>query len=424
VTSAHPSGTSRAEPSRDDLAAVLREATGVVVASLVHAFGDLDLAEEVFQEAALAAAETWPRDGLPRSPGAWLNRVAQRKALDRLRHERMKSRREPEIAAEEDRRRAEAACAERADDDAVPDERLRLLFTCCHPTLAEDARIALTLRTLGGLTADEVASAFLVPEATMAKRLVRAKSKIRGARIPYRVPTAADLPERLDSVLAVLYLIFNQGWSRAETAASSGLCAEAIRLARIVVALLPGAAEAEGLLSLLLLHQARRAARVVDGVWVPLEQQDPSRYDWRDARAGLAVLRAALARDTLGPYQIQAAISALHLESTTGKPRWDEIAGLYATLESIAPSDVVVLNRSVAVARAEGPAAGLRLLDALAHGGAGRLDAYQPYHAARADLLRRLERRAEAADAYRRALALTAGEPERRYLAERLAEIG
>jgi RNA polymerase sigma-70 factor (ECF subfamily) len=290
--------------------------------------------------------------------------------------------------------------------------------------LAEDARIALTLRTLGGLTADEVASAFLVPEATMAKRLVRAKSKIRGARIPYRVPTAADLPERLDSVLAVLYLIFNQGWSRAETAASSGLCAEAIRLARIVVALLPGAAEAEGLLSLLLLHQARRAARVVDGVWVPLEQQDPSRYDWRDARAGLAVLRAALARDTLGPYQIQAAISALHLESTTGKPRWDEIAALYATLDSIAPSDVVVLNRSVAVARAEGPAAGLRLLDALAHGGAGRLDAYQPYHAARADLLRRLERRAEAADAYRRALALTAGEPERRYLAERLAEIG
>jgi RNA polymerase sigma-70 factor (ECF subfamily) len=404
---------------------VVREEAGVVLASLVAAFGDLDRAEEAFQEAALAAAEAWPRAGTPERPGAWLLTVARRKALDRLRHERMRSGKEDEIATEERNRLDEAAAeAPTADTEAaIPDERLRLLFTCCHPALAEDARIALTLRTLGGLDLAEVASAFLVPEATLAKRLARAKTKIRDAKIPYRVPDASALPERLASVLAVLYLIFNQGWSSAEHAATSSLCREALRLTRILTVLLPEEAEARGLLALLLLHHARRDARVVDGVFVPLEEHDPSRWDEADLREGMVALQSAVERGPIGVYQLQASISALHVESRLGVPRAAEIAALYATLEALAPSDVVALNRAVAIARVDGPEAGLERLDVLFARGGARLESYQPYHAARADLLRRAGRRRDAAAAYRRAIDLTSGLPERRYLARRLAEV-
>jgi RNA polymerase sigma-70 factor (ECF subfamily) len=342
----------------------------------------------------------------------------------------MRSRKEPELAADERDRREDAALAAStgalagtipADAD-IPDERLRLLFVCCHPALGEDARIALTLRTLGGLGVAEVASAFLLPEATLAKRLVRAKTKIREARIPFRVPDASALPERLSSVLAVIYLVFNQGWSHAELAATSSLCLEAIRLARIVAALLPDEPEARGLLALLLLHHARRDARVVDGEFVPLDEQDPSRWDAGDLRAGGSELRAALAHGRIGPYQLQASISALHVESRFGVSRAPEIAALYAKLEELAPSEVVALNRAVAVARVDGPAAGLALLDRVEARAGDRLASYQPYHVARADLLRRAGREGEAAAAYRRAIALTTGGPERRYLEDVLAE--
>jgi RNA polymerase sigma-70 factor, ECF subfamily len=409
---------------RDDtLARIVREEAGVVLASLVATFGDLDRAEDAFQEAALAAAEAWPQAGLPDRPGAWLLAVARRKALDRLRHERMRAGKEDEIAAFERNRHADEVDREEGDIATIPDERLRLLFTCCHPALAEEARIALTLRTLGGLAVAEVASAFLLPEATLAKRLARAKKKIREAGIPYRVPHGSELPARLASVLAVIYLIFNHGWSSAEHAATSSLCREAIRLARILVALLPEEPEPRGLLALLLLHHARRDARVVDGVFVPLEEHDPARWDDADLRDGLAELASALERGAIGPYQIQASISAMHVDGRRGASRVEEIAALYATLEELAPSHVVALNRAVAVARVEGPEAGLRSLEALAIRAGADLESYQPYHAARADLLRRAGRTRDAATAYRRAIDLTAGTPERRYLAARLAEV-
>lgn len=395
----------------------------MVLASLIATLRDFDRAEDAFQEATVVAAEVWPRDGVPDKPAAWLTTVARRKALDRLRHEQMRATKETEIADDELLRRAERefAAGEAAED--VADERLRLIFTCCHPALAEEARVALALRTLGGLSVDEVASAFLVPRATMAKRFMRAKQKIRDAGIPYRVPAAAALPERLGSVLAVLYLIFNQGWSSAAHAATSDLCREAIRLARAVASLLPDHPEAMGLLALMLLHHARRDARVVDGAWVPLGEQDPSRWDEDEIRDGLGVLRAAAAHRALGPYQIQAAISALHIESRVGESRVHEIVSLYATLEALVPSPVVTLNRAVAVARAEGAAAGLQILEALAAECGDSLDAYQPFHAARADLLRQLDRRREAATAYRKAILLATGEPERRHLSALLAAL-
>jgi RNA polymerase sigma-70 factor, ECF subfamily len=283
----------------ESLTRVVREEAGVVLASLISTLRDFDRAEDAFQEAVVAAAEVWPRDGIPQKPAAWLTTVARRKALDRLRHEQMRAAKESEIADDELLRHAEREFAAGAEAEDVADERLRLIFTCCHPALAEDVRVALALRTLGGLSVDEVANAFLVPRATMAKRFMRAKQKIRDANIPYRVPDADALPERLGSVLAVIYLIFNQGWSSAAAAATSDLCREAIRLARAVASLLPAHPEAKGLLALMLLHHARRAARVVDGDWIPLDEQDTSRWDADEIREGVALLRDAFAQRAL-----------------------------------------------------------------------------------------------------------------------------
>jgi len=414
------------EVSRESLDAIVRGEAGLVLASLIASFGDFELAEDAFQDAVTAALERWPRDGPPQSPAAWLTVVARRRVLDRLRHQAMRTDKAAALQASEELRRAELAAAE--VDDSVPDERLRLLFTCCHPALSTEARVALTLRTLGGLSTEAVARAFLLPVATLAKRLERAKRKIRDARIPYRVPPETEWTARLDSVLAVLYLVFNEGYSAtdAEVEARRALCEEAIRLARLLAAVLPREGEAHALLALMLLHDARRDARLgPDGVFVPLDEQDRRRWQADELLEGLAALRAAAACAGRGPYQVQAAIAAAHAVTPNGADTpWQILAALYAELEVLAPSPVVRVNRAVAEGRARGPAAGLGLLSALEGWDAARpLAAYQPYHAARADLLRRAGRVEEAAAEYRTALELCRGEPERRFLARRLAEM-
>jgi RNA polymerase sigma-70 factor (ECF subfamily) len=413
------------EASREALAAIVRDEAGLVLASLIASFGDFALAEDALQDAVAAALERWPRDGVPERPAAWLTVAARRRALDRLRRRAMHAGKAEALRASEALRRAELATREA--DDAVPDERLRLLFTCCHPALAAEARVALTLRTLGGLSTEAVARAFLLPVPTLAKRLERAKHKIRDAKIPYRVPPASEWPERLGSVLAVLYLIFNEGYgaSDAEPEARRALCAEAIRLARVLAALLPHEGEAQALLALMLLHDARRDARLgPDEGLVPLDEQDRRRWRRDELREGLAALRAAAAGPGRGAYQVQAAIAAAHALAPSGaETPWSTIAALYAELEALAPSPVVRVNRAVAEGRARGPEAGLALLAALEGEGASLLADYLPYHAARADLLRCAGRRAEAAAAYRSALALCRSAPERRFLAERLAAL-
>ena len=402
-----------------DLERVFREESGVVLAALIARFGDFDLAEDAFQEAVEIALERWPRDGVPERPGAWLTTTARRRAVDRLRHENMRRSKEDALRDDE-RERREKGEAEEAMPVDVPDERLRLVFTCCHPALAQEARIALTLRSLCGLSTADVARAFLVPEATMAKRLVRAKKKIRDARIPYRVPDARDLPERLVSVLAVVYLVFNQGWSETEGGDAEALCEDAIRLARVLARLLPDEPEVLGLLALVLFSDARRPARVVDGTWVPLEVQDRSLWRWSAIREALGILSRALDMRRPGPYQLQASISALHAESRgVDDVRWTEIAVLYARLAELQPTPVVALNRVVAVGRSEGPKAGLALLEKI-RPAETLLESYAPWHAARADLLERAGHREEAATALRRALELTRATPERRHLAHRL----
>jgi RNA polymerase sigma-70 factor (ECF subfamily) len=411
---------------RDELERVFREESGIVLAALIAALNDFDLAEDAFQAAVETALERWPRDGIPSNPAAWLTTTARRRAVDRLRHRQMRSGKQEELRLEETIRRS-AGCDEEGDDAMmapVADERLRLIFTCCHPALAEEARVALTLRTLGGLSTDDVARAFLVPEATMAKRLVRAKRKIRDARIPYRVPGPELLPERLQAVLAVLYLIFNRGWSGADDDEARALCDEAIRLSRVLLRLIPGEPEVSGLLALMLLHDARSNARVVDGRWVPLEQQDRGRWGWSSIREGQRILKAALGERRLGPYQLQASISLLHCEARSPEEvRWREIAALYARLEEVAPSPVVTLNRAVALARCDGAEVGLALLAGIPPGEVARLEDYPPWHAARGDLLARAGRRDEAADALERARALATSPAERRHLEERLAEL-
>ncbi|MGH0029663.1 MAG: RNA polymerase sigma factor [Myxococcota bacterium] len=400
---------------------VFRRESGVVLASLIATVGDFDLAEDAFQDAVEAAAAHWPKDGVPRNPAAWLTTTARRKAIDRVRRAAVRSDKQDALRA-----LAELSRGEEMDvPEEIPDERLRLLFTCCHPALALHAQVALTLRTLGGLTTPEIARAFLVPEPTLAQRLARAKKKIAAARIPYRVPEAADLPERLEAVLAVVYLIFNEGY-----AASSGdapvrreLCAEAIRLGRVLAALLPDEPEALGLLALMLLHDSRRDARVdADGVLVPLEDQDRTRWDAERIREGRALLERAARRRRPGPYQLQAAISAAHAESPAfDATDWPTILALYTALERCAPSPVVTLNRAVALSMTDGPEPALALIEGAAL--ANALDAYQPFHATRADLLRRCGRASEAALAYRTAIALSGTEAERRFLERRLARL-
>ena len=394
---------------------------GKVVATLIGMTGDWDLAEECAQDAFAKALMAWPRDGIPRRPGAWLTTVARNRALDLLRRhasEATKLQQAMLLAPPQDPAGADM------DTEDIPDDRLRLIFTCCHPALPLEARVALTLRTLAGLTTAEIARAFLTAEPTMAKRLVRAKQKIRNAGIPYRVPPAHLLPERTGGVLGVLYLLFNEGYTA--TAGTSlvrhDLCAEAIRLARALARLMPDEPEAGALLALMLFHHSRRAGRVDDaGDVVTLEDQDRSLWDQAEIGEGVRLLEAAARRERRGPYLVQAAIAQCHATArTAADTNWSLIADLYELLAEMIPSDVVRLNLAVAVGMAQGPAAGLEKVDALAD--AGALDGYYLLPATRADLLRRLGRSTEAAESYRSALDLAVNEAERRYLAGRLVE--
>jgi RNA polymerase sigma-70 factor (ECF subfamily) len=406
---------------------LFREESGRAVATLIRVLGDFALAEEMVQEAFVTALEVWPERGIPANPGAWITTTARNRAIDRLRRARRLAEK-AQLLRREAQIEAELAAAEPGDGEesmAVPDDRLRLVFTCCHPALPMEAQVALTLRTLGGLSTPEIARAFLVPEPTLAKRLVRAKRKIRDAGIPYRVPPRELLPERLGGVLKVLYLVFNEGY-----AASSGdalvrreLSAEAIRLTRTVVSMLPDEPEARGLLALMLLHDARREARATpSGDLVLLEDQDRSRWDAARIAEGRALVQVALPMGPAGPYVLQAAIAALHDEAATpADTDWPQIAVLYRALVRIDPSPVVELNLAVAVAMADGPAVGLAMIDGLAAD--GTLEAYPYLHAARADLLRRLDRRTEALAAYQRALELTINRPERDFLQRRIDEV-
>ena len=402
-----------------NLTSLFREERPRALATLVRLVGDFDLAEDVLQEAYAVALEQWPREGVPGNPASWLISTARHKAVDRLRRSRNLAEKQAEIAA-----LSELASQPMFEDVPFPDDRLRLIFTCCHPALALEAQVALTLKTLCGLTVEEIARAFLVPQPTMAQRLVRAKGKIKAARIPYEVPERAQLPERLDGVLRVVYLVFTEGYAptAGEAPTRPELCGEAIRLARLVRALLPGESEVTGLLALVLLQDSRRAARFDDaGELVTLEEQDRARWDGREIAEGLPLVETALREGGGGFYALQAAIAGCHARA--GNPEevdWVEIAGIYAVLLTRHPSPVVALNHAAAMGMAYGPGRGLALLEELER--TGQLAGYHLLAAAKADLLRRLGRTAEAAAAYRDALSAVTSPVERRYLQRRLGE--
>jgi RNA polymerase sigma-70 factor, ECF subfamily len=404
-------------PIRATIERAFHDQSAIVRAALYGATRDFALAEDALQDAFIAALEQWPSAGVPDDPVAWLATVGRRRAIDRLRRRAVRDAKAGDLEAlarlEEDAR----------DEGPVADDRLRLLFTCCHPALAIEAQVALTLRTVAGLTTPEIARAFLVSEATLAQRLVRAQKKIKDAGIPYAVPGASELPERLEAVLRVVYLVFNEGYrstTAGEPLVRAELSQEAIRLARVLVALVPDEAEVEGLLALLLLLDARRAARVDDGVLVPLEDQDRARWDRDKTVEGTALVERAFRRGEIGFYLAQAAIAAEHGRAARAiDTRWDRIVRLYDVLLALQPSPVIALNRAAALAMAQGPVAALVLVDGLSP----ELERYQPFHAARADLLRRTGDHAEAVRAYEAALALTENDAERAFLRRRLDEV-
>jgi RNA polymerase sigma-70 factor (ECF subfamily) len=411
-----------ADEARRAVDAVYRAESRRVLATLIRLLGDFDLAEEALHDAFAAALERWPRDGVPGNPRAWLVSTGRFKAIDGMRRRARYDARLGQLAIQLE---TAASSSAEVDDDGVEDDRLRLIFTCCHPALSPDARVALTLREVCGLTTEEIARAYLTGAPTLAQRIVRAKAKIRDARIPYQIPARADLPERLDAVLQVVYLVFNEGYSASSGASltRADLSGEAIRLGRLLAELLPEP-EVLGLLALMLLHESRRAARTsADGELVLLTEQDRALWDGGMIAEGQALVERAIRSRRFGPYTLQAAISAVHAEAPAAEATdWPQIVGLYDVLLRADPSPIVELNRAAAVAMRDGPAAGLALIDAILE--RGELGDYHLAHSARADLLRRMGRAADARAAYERALALARQEPERRFIERRIAELG